>query len=110
MAVRIEVYENVSGVRPFDEWVDRLPNTHASKVDTAITRLAIGSRSGLKAVGEGVSEWRIDWGPGLRIYLAFDGANLVILLGGGIKSRQDADIRAAKQHWADYKRRKKTEE
>lgn len=109
MTVEIRVYEDETGTRPFHLWFHRLPDTHASKIDTAITRLAAGNRSGLKAVGEGVSEWRVDWGPGLRIYLAMDGVNLVILLGGGNKSRQAADIRAAKACWADYKRRKKLE-
>jgi putative addiction module killer protein len=77
-------------------------------VTTAVVRLEGGNRSGLKPVGEGVSEWRIDWG--IRIYLAFDGAKLIILLGGGTKSRQQADIARALQRWADYKQRKKTKE
>ena len=49
-----------------------------------MVRLEGGNRSGLKPGGEGVSEWRIDWGPGIRIYLD-DGAKLIILLGGGPK-------------------------
>ncbi|WP_354345643.1 type II toxin-antitoxin system RelE/ParE family toxin [Phyllobacterium ifriqiyense] len=77
---------------------------------TAVVRLESGNRSGLKSVGEGVSEWRIDWGPGIRIYLAFDGVRLIILLGGGTKSRQQIDIARALQRWSDYKRRKNTKE
>ncbi|MGE0282469.1 MAG: type II toxin-antitoxin system RelE/ParE family toxin [Rhizobiaceae bacterium] len=110
MAVEIRVYEDKFGARPFDLWFRRLPDVHASKVDTVVARLAAGNRSGLKAVGAGVLERRIDWGPGLRVYLAFDGLRLILLLGGGSKSRQDADISAAKERWADYKQRKKLEE
>jgi putative addiction module killer protein len=88
----------------YDFVPDRLPATHV------VARLEGGNRSGLKPVGEGASEWRIDWGPGIRIYLAFDGAKLIILLGGGTKSRQQADIARALQRWADYKQRKKTKE
>lgn len=106
MNIEIEVYEDASGARPFDRWFDHLPAAHAAKVTTAMIRIAGGARSGLKAVGSGVSEWKIEWGPGLRIYLAFDGARLVILLGGGTKARQQDDIKEALQRWAEYKRRK----
>jgi putative addiction module killer protein len=92
MSVEVEVYEDERGVRPFDAWFDDLPAAHAAKVTTAIVRIGAGARSGLKPVGQGVSEWRIDWGPGIRVYLAFDGDRLVILLGGGTKTRQQGDI------------------
>jgi putative addiction module killer protein len=51
--------------------------------------------------------FRINWGPGYRIYLGRDGEKLVILLIGGTKRRQDMDIARAKEHWADYKMRRK---
>jgi putative addiction module killer protein len=54
-----------------------------------------------------VLEYRIDSGPGYRIYFGRDGDRLVILVGGGTKRRQDKDIEAAKRQWADYKARKK---
>jgi putative addiction module killer protein len=57
-------------------------------------------------VGEGVLEYRIDWGPGYRIYFGRDGNVLVILVTGGTKKRQQRDIDTAKALWADYKRRK----
>lgn len=93
----IEVYEDDQGNRPFEDWFDRLPAVHAAKVTTAIARLDVGNRSGLKSVGQGVSEWRIDWGPGIRIYLAFDGTRLIILLARGTKSRQQSDIVQAQE-------------
>jgi len=66
-----------------------------------------GNRSNVKAVGEGVSEYRIDFGPGYRIYFGQEGGVLIVLLGGGTKKRQSADIRLAQEHWRDYKARKK---
>ena len=72
-------------------------------------RMEHGNFSNVKAVGAGVFEFRIDFGPGLRIYFGRDGDTLVILLGGGSKKRQQQDIAAAQQRWADYKQRKKRE-
>ena len=110
MAIEIEVYEDGEGAKPFDRWFDRLPVTHAAKVTIAIGRMRAGHNSGFKSVGDGVSEWRIDWGPGLRIYLGFDGERFILLLGGGTKARQQADIAQAIERWADYRRRKRTGE
>jgi len=63
----------------------------------------------VKPVGENISEMRIDYGPGYRIYFGKDGDRLVILLAGGTKKRQDADIKVAQAYWQDYKRRKRQE-
>jgi putative addiction module killer protein len=57
--------------------------------------------------GGGVQEYRIDFGPGYRLYFGRDGETLVILLGGGTKKRQQSDIETAQARWVDYKRRKK---
>ena len=65
-----------------------------------------GNFSNVKSVGNGVSERRIDFGPGYRIYFAKDGDNLIILLGGGTKKRQQSDINKAREYWKDYKDRK----
>ena len=60
----------------------------------------------MKGVGEGVLEYRINFGPGYRVYFGLDGEVLVILLTGGTKQRQQRDIDAAKASWTDYKRRR----
>jgi len=104
--MRVDVYEDEAGWRPFDEWFNALPPEYATKVLLARGRIEAGLTGGLKSVGEGVHEWRIDWGPGLRLYVGFDGSRLVLLLGGGTKRRQQADIRAAQSRWADYLQRK----
>jgi putative addiction module killer protein len=71
--------------------------------------MAQGNFSNAKSVGAGVSEYRIDFGPGYRVYFGKDGDTLVILLGGGIKKRQGKDIEAAHDLWREYKRRKRQE-
>ena len=72
----------------------------------ALARLEQGNLSDLKVVGEAVLEYRMDWGPGYRVYFGRDGGALVILLTGGTKQRQQRDVEAAKASWADYKRRR----
>ena len=100
-------YIDAAGRSPFRRWFDSLDARAAAKVSIAITRLEQGNTSNLKAVGRGVSEIRIDFGPGYRVYVAQDRDVLVILLGGGTKQRQQTDIAAAHERWADYKRRKR---
>jgi putative addiction module killer protein len=75
-------------------------------VATALTRLAAGNFSNVKGVGSGVFEYRIDFGPGYRVYFGKDGERLLILLGEGTKKRQPQDISAATANWLDYKRRR----
>lgn len=65
-----------------------------------------GIVSNAKSVGAGVSEYRIDSGPGYRIYFGRDGETLIVLLGGGTKRRQQGDIETARRLWRDYRRRR----
>lgn len=106
-SVLIEEYLDASGVSPFGAWFDTLAPVAAAKVTVAVARIARGAVSNVKGVGDGVLEYRIDSGPGYRVYFGRDGHRLVILVGGGTKRRQDRDIEAAKARWADYKTRKK---
>lgn len=78
----------------------------ATKVATALARIQQGNFSNVKGVGSGVLEYRIDFGPGYRIYFGKDGDRLVILVGGGTKKRQQQDIEMAQVRWQDYKQRK----
>lgn len=102
-------YCDANGRRPFGRWFDRLDAGPAAKVATAIARMTFGNLGDHKSVGEGVIECRLDFGPGYRLYLGRDGANLVILLLGGIKQGQQRDIAAAKKLWQDYKKRRLVE-
>ena len=104
--VEVLEYLDWNGSSPYAEWFDSLNAPAAAKVAVAITRLAQGNFSNVKGVGGGVYEYRVDFGPGLRIYLGKDGERLVILLAGGTKKRQQKDIEDAKARWQDYKKRK----
>ena len=73
---------------------------------SALARLEQGNLSNAKGVGEGVLEYRIDWGPGYRVYFGRDGDTLVILLTGGTNSGSNATSRPQRANWADYKRRR----
>ena len=99
-------YLDAQGKSPFRDWFDAADPVAAAKITIALTRMAQGNLSNAKGVGEGVLEYRIDFGPGYRLYFGRDGDALVILLGGGTKRHQQRDIDDAKARWADYKRRK----
>jgi putative addiction module killer protein len=99
-------YIGADGLSPFEKWFLSLSAEAGAKVTVAISRLERGNLSSVKTVGEGVLEYRIDWGPGYRVYFGRDGATVVILLTGGTKQRQQRDIKTAKALWIDYKRRR----
>ncbi|MCY4043309.1 MAG: type II toxin-antitoxin system RelE/ParE family toxin [Candidatus Dadabacteria bacterium] len=96
-------YVRSGGKCPFQEWFDNLDTQTALKVETAIARIKEGNLSNVKSLGQGVSEYRLNFGPGYRIYFGIDCGRLVILLGGGTKKRQGKDIQIAKSLWKEYK-------
>ncbi len=100
-------YIDETGQKRFARWFDGLDTVAAAKVTIALTRIERENMSNVKSVGAGVLEYKIDFGPGYRIYFGKDGNTLVILIGGGTKKRQDINIAAAQACWADYKKRKK---
>jgi putative addiction module killer protein len=104
-ALRVVEYIQDDGSSTYRIWFDRLQAQAAAKVATAALRLEQGNTSSVTWIGA-IGEYRIDWGPGYRIYLAKDGDALIILLGGGTKQRQQADIGRARALWAEYKARK----
>lgn len=105
----VREYLHEDGRSPFAAWFHKLEARAAAKVAVAKIKMANGQFGNLKAVGEGVSEYRIDYGPGYRVYLGRDGTELVILLGGGDKTSQGEDIAEAKRLWKDYRHRKALE-
>jgi putative addiction module killer protein len=100
-------YEDRDGRNPFALWFNALDAVAAAKVSRSVARLEAGLKPNVKPVGKGVHESRIDFGPGYRVYFAFDGQELILLLGGGQKRGQDDDIAAAQERWVDYKQRKR---
>ncbi len=105
--MELREYQTAAGRSPFGDWFQALDALAAAKVTTAVTRLGLGNTSNVKGVGSGVFELRIDFGPGYRIYFGKDGAEIVILLGGGTKKKQQRDIEIAHEHWQAFKARKK---
>jgi putative addiction module killer protein len=105
--VEVREYLDQAGHSPFADWSDRLNREAAAKVATALARIQQGNFSNAKGVGAGVYEYRIDFGPGYRIYFGKDGETLVILVGGGTKKRQQNDINLALECWKNYRLRKK---
>ena len=80
----------------FARWLDGLRDVRArARLQVRIERLAAGNPGDVRPVGGGVSELRIDYGPGYRVYFKYIGREIVILLAGGDKSTQSADIRTA---------------
>jgi putative addiction module killer protein len=103
----VHEYLDSRGRSPYTDWFEALDAPAAAKVTAALVRLQHGNFSNVKGVGGGVFEYRIDFGPGYRVYFGKDGDALVILLGGGTKKHQQRDIESAKTLWEAYKRRKK---
>ena len=80
----------------YSRWFDSLRDRKArARIDVRIRRLSLGNPGDVRPVGEGVSELRIDYGPGYRVYFAQHGATLIILLTGGDKRTQKRDIEKA---------------
>lgn len=102
-------YLDTEGESPYGSWFNQLNAEAANKVTTAVYRLELGNFSNVEPVGEGVSEYKIDFGPGYRIYFGMDGKELIILLGGGSKKKQNRDIENAQKYWRQYKLRKRKE-
>ena len=100
-------YEDSDGQSPFALWFDALDAIAAAKVSRSVAKLEAGLKPDVKSVGKGVHESRIDFGPGYRVYFAFDGEELILSLGGGQRHGQDDDIAAAQARWGDYKQRKR---
>ena len=107
--IEVREYVDERGVSPFSRWFDDLDATAATKVRTALARMETGNLSNVRGVGQGVQEYRINFGPGYRVYFGRDGDTLIILLAGGTKRRQQDDIMDARDLWEEYRRRKRQE-
>lgn len=98
------MYEDEHGNEPFSEWFKGLKDIKGKeRIGTRIRRLSEGLYGDSEPVGEGVSELRLFFGPGYRVYFGEEANNIVILLCGGDKSSQKRDIQTAKGYWKEYK-------
>jgi putative addiction module killer protein len=99
-------YVTETGRNPFADWLHSLRDLNArARIRVRLNRVRLGNLGDHKSVGEGVTELRLDFGPGYRVYLGQDGDVLVILLCGGDKRTQARDIATAQQYWQAYKER-----
>lgn len=99
------MYTTPAGDVPFDTWLRGLPDPQArARIRARLARVRLGNLGDAHTVGAGVWELRIDYGPGYRVYYARSGLTILLLLGGGDKTTQGADIRHAQAAWEDYQR------
>ena len=105
MAFKVEEYLREDGTSPYERWFMELDTVAAAKITIVKLKLEQGNFSNIKWF-RGIGEYRLDWGPGYRIYIGRDGEKLIILLGGGTKRQQQKDIDRALQMWKEYTERK----
>jgi putative addiction module killer protein len=105
---KIRHYQDARGRNLFVDWFSGLRDRQArARIVARLERLELGNFGDCKGVGGGVVELRIDWGPGYRVYFGRDGQTVIVLLCGGDKRRQDADIEKAVELWQEYENREK---
>jgi putative addiction module killer protein len=98
-------YETSNAECPIRKWLNELDSTIAARIEARLKRVSLGNFGDSKPIGEGVSELRMTFGSGYRIYFGQHGDEIVILLCGGDKSSQSNDIETAKNYWLDFQRR-----
>ena len=103
----IRRYRTAASEEPFTEWLSDLPDRQArARILARLERLEVGNFGDAKFLRDGVHEMRIDWGPGYRVYYGRDGRTVIVLLCGGDKRKQSADIKRAVELWQEYANRK----
>ncbi|MBR8249759.1 type II toxin-antitoxin system RelE/ParE family toxin [Burkholderia cenocepacia] len=99
-------YQRDDGREPFTEWLNAVRDKLAqARIRERLRRVQTGNFGDCEPVGEGVVELRVHAGAGYRVYFGRHGSALVLLLSGGDKASQSDDIRRAKEHWSNRKRR-----
>jgi putative addiction module killer protein len=101
-------YRTIAGKEPFTEWLSDLRDRQAqARILIRLERLELGNFGDGKALRGGISELRVDWGPGYRVYFGRDNQTVIVLLCGGDKRKRDVDIKKALELWQEYRKRKK---
>jgi len=104
--VDVREYLTADGRNPYREWLDTLDVTPRARIQARVLRFSTGNLGDHKSAGGGVWEARVMFGPGYRIYFGKDGAQLVLLLLGGDKATQTADVARAQDSWKAYQKGK----
>lgn len=101
--MQVRYYITQDGKKPFIEWLNNLRDIKGrANIIARIKRLSLGNLGNCKPVGDGVWELKIDFGPGYRVYYAKSGEEIVLILCGGTKKTQQADIETAKDFWSKH--------
>ena len=103
--IEIRRYVTPTGKDVVGDWLAGLDNQTRARVATRIDRVSLGNFGDCRPLREGISELRIDWGPGYRVYYAMLGRECILLLCGGDKRKQSSDITRAITYAKDYKER-----
>jgi putative addiction module killer protein len=107
----LKIYETDDRDVPFSSWLDALRDREArARIRKRLNRVTLGNLGDYRSVGEGVFEFRIDYGAGYRVYFAQVDMQVILLLCGGDKSTQERDIVKAKQFWAHFNHREHANE
>lgn len=102
----INEYKDANGNSPYGEWLGKLRDAKAkARIMLQVDRMELGLFGDSQPVGEGLSELRIHYGPGYRVYYAKAGKRLYLVLCGGSKSTQSKDIKKVRTFWKDYQQR-----
>lgn len=108
MTLTVHTYVLPDGKEPLEEWLADLKDKKGrARVRARINQMRGGNPGNFKMVATGIMEMKIDFGPGYRIYYAKVGDKIILLLCGGDKTTQNADIKRAIEYLSDYKRRTK---
>jgi putative addiction module killer protein len=107
---KVRLYVAPNGTAPVQSWLESLRDIRArARIKARIARLELGNFGDSRSLGGGVSELKVDYGPGYRIYFARIGNAVVLLLCAGSKSTQQSDIARARRYWRDYQERQQEE-
>lgn len=103
--LKLITYTTSTGKQPFISWLDDLDAKEQAVILARLTRVQLGNFGDCEPIkdGEGVFEFRINYGPGYRIYFGRKGMTIIVLLIGGDKGSQTKDITKAKQYWRTFK-------
>jgi putative addiction module killer protein len=106
---QIVFYADEDGNEPFQVWIDGLRDKQGRRrIISRLFRVQQGNYGDVKPIGEGLSELRIFFGPGYRVYFGEEGGNIVVILCGGDKDSQGRNIEDAKAYWKEYNSRAET--
>jgi putative addiction module killer protein len=104
MNIEINYYKDRNGNSPYKHWLERLKEGQASLfIILQVNKLGVGLSGDSQPIGIGLSELRIHYGPGYRVYYARESKSSILILCGGKKSSQKKDISAARGYWRDYR-------